>query len=283
MKLLTISVLILTVFTINLSNADESAFVTFTGEAPAKYEQSKQPLTLYACNNTQIDLHMEWNKENRNKVPYGFQTKDGKDFFISKYYIASPPLPNSFSAGKPLILGVLSEDHFPLFEPEMNVNVFMNYKLLKPIQLGFLSVNYSNGGSGIDNCIDQNINTIPINIRCPSFEYTKDDKIGLGKGIAQLSRVKNSNGQLTDEGQLFIPLNIETKKALEHCTVEILNDIIAEHQVYFGSADHYQEKLDLTHAYEAYKRQGKHVNLYCRARPEEEPATGCNPILFEKE
>jgi len=278
MKLLTKTLIILTAFTCNQANTCELASVILTGEAPEKYEQDKQPLTLYACNDTKIEHTMEWEKKNEKTIPYGHKTKGGKDFFISKYYVASPPLPNSFSPDRALTLGVLSEDHFILTGQDQKVDIFMNYKLLKPVKLGFLPVNYSKGESEIANCIDQKINAIPINIRCPSFKYAKGDKMGLGKGIAQLARVKKED-RLTSKGQLFIPLDIETNKPLKNCTVEILNDIILEHQVYFGTANNYHEKIDLTQAYEAYKHNQDQVNLYCRARPKHEPATGCNPIL----
>jgi len=281
MKPLSKIFIFLTVFTFNLAYACESAYVTFTGEAPEKYEQDKQPLTLYACNNITIEHSMKWGKKNKETIPYGHISKGGKDFFISKYYVASPPLPNSFSPEVPLTLGVLSEDHFILTGEGEKANIFMDYKLLKPIKLGFLPVNYSNGESEITSCIDKKVNTIPINIRCPSFKYTEGDKIGLGKGIAQMARTKKE-GRLTAKGQLFLPLDLETNKALKNCTVEIINDIILEHQVYFGTADNHYEKIDLTKAYEDYKNYSKEVNLYCKVRPKNEPATGCNPILSSK-
>jgi len=280
MKSLSKILIVLIIFTFSKANAGEFSSVTFTGEAPKKYEKDKQPITLYACNNTQIEHSMQWKKKNKKIIPYGHQSKNGKDFFISKYYVASPPLPNSFLPDIPLTLGVLSEDHFELTEQDKEAEIFMNYKLLKPVKLGFLPVNYSSGENEIATCIDQNVDTIPINIHCPSFKYIKGDKKGLGKGIAQLARVKKE-GRLTANGQLFIPLDIETNKALKNCTVEIVNDIILEHQVYFGTAEKYHEKIDLTKAYEAYKSHHKEVSLYCKVRPKNEPASGCNPILLD--
>jgi len=260
-----------------------SARITFTGDAPEKYKNDTQPLSIYACNNTTISHSIKWGKKNHKKIPFGHHRKDGKEYFISKYYIASPPLPNKFVAKEPLILGVLSEDHFALENAKQNVNIFMNYRKLKPIHLAFIPVSYTNHETGSLDCIEQNINKIPINIRCPEFEYTDHEKkitgksTGLGKGIGQLKRTEQG-GILLTEGDLFIPIDITTKKALQNCTVEIVNDIMLEHQIYFGTAEKHDQKIDLTGAYETYQLTKEPMSLYCKARPENEPATGCNPI-----
>jgi len=277
---MTLSKLLLSLasLTLSFSVASESAFVTLSGAAPFEFEGQQQPLTVYACNNTAVPLEMKWTEENLEKLPYGTQSKDGKNFFISKYYVASPPLPNSFSSGQPLILGVLSVDHFEVTKAGQNIDIFMDYERLKPIELGYLTVDYTAGDDDVANCADQGINTIPINIRCPSFEYREGNKVGLGKGIAQLSRNTPSGG-LSDKGQLFIPLDIENKQALEGCTVKIVNDIILDHQIYFGTTENHEATIDLTQAYIAYKNNKTPVNLFCRSRPKNQPAEGCHPIL----
>jgi len=265
------------ILSFSFSAASESAYVNLTGAAPSEYENKKQPLTIYACDNTEIHTEMKWKERNIRKIPFGWHRKGDKDFFISKYYIASPPLPNSFSAGQPLTLGVLSVDHFSINKHDERVDVFMDYKRLKPIELGYLTVDYSANSHDSKSCIDKNINVIPINIRCPSFRYTKGNKTGLGKGIAQLSR-NVVNGRLSHHGQLFIPLEIETKQALKGCTVEVLNDIILDHQIYFDTSDGPKTKINLTKAYHAYKDKNRAVNLFCRSREKNQPPSGCRPV-----
>lgn len=268
-----------------LTSCAQKARVNFTGGAPNQYVDNKQPLSMYACNNTSIKHHIEWGKNNPTNIPFGRQVKDGQRFFISKYYIASPPLPNKFVAKEPLILGVLSEDHFTLHENKQRVEVYMDYELLEPIQLAFIPVDYNRQAQDAPSCIAQNIDKIPINIRCPEFKYTRQGEQatgqshGLGKGIGQLARVMNkTTGQLTTEGKLFIPLDLTTKEALNNCTVEIVNDIILEHQVFFGTPDDHWQKIDLTQAYEVHQLTKEPVSLYCRARPANEPAAGCQPL-----
>lgn len=275
MKLLIILATALVLFMFVWLSLGESAYVTFSGAAPKKYESDSQPLTLYGCNNTKVAHNMQWSKSNKKEIPYGHQSNDGKDYFISKYYVASPPLPNTFSPDQPLILGVLSKDHFSLTEADQNVDIVMDYTLLKPIELGFLTVDYSHEEDGVASCLDQEINVVPINIRCPSFEYASGGKTGLGKGIAQLDR-NAKDGVLGKHGKLFIPLNVESKVPLEGCTVEVLNDIILEHEVFFGTPDNHQEKINLTQAYNAFNSGGKNVMLYCKARAPEQKAKGCN-------
>ncbi len=269
---------------ITLASCAQKASINFTGKAPVKYQHNQQPLTMYACNNTSIAHSIKWGEDNPKRVPYGRQMKDGQAFFISKYYIASPPLPNKFVAQTPLILGVLSEDHFTLQSKNQQVDIYMDYQLLEPIQLAFLPVDYASESNDTPSCLAQDINQIPINIRCPDFKYTAQGEQttgqshGLGKGIGQLARVKNKEGELTTGGQLFIPVDIDTGDALHNCTVEIVNDIILDHQVYFGSAESFQQKIDLSQAYEIYQRTGEQLALYCRTRPDDQPAAGCRPM-----
>ncbi|GHA04750.1 hypothetical protein GCM10008090_12740 [Arenicella chitinivorans] len=262
----------------------DSAILVFTGSAPADYQSLPQSVQLLACNNTQINTEMAWNQRTLKSVPYGWQT-DGKDeFFISKYYVASPPVPKTFKPGKPITLGVLSQDHFSLYEDDEVVPIFFDYTLLDPIKLADIKVDYGNRLDGVAACADYGINTIPINIRCPSFKYRGSDQYGLGKGIAQLSR-EQENRVLTDHGHLFIPLRIEPESnphidpPLEGCTAEILNDIILEHQVYFGTAANHVSKIDLTKAYRQFVSHQTPITLYCRPRPQDQLAAGCAPLL----
>ncbi len=278
-------ILAVTVAVTILASCAQKVSVNFTGRAPTKYLNKLQPLTMYACNNTSIAHSINWEEDNPKQVPYGRQMRDGKAFFISKYYIASPPLPNQFVARAPLILGVLSEDHFTLQRKNQQVEVYMDYELLEPIQLAFIPVDYASETNEAPSCLAQNINQIPINIHCPEFKYTAQGEQktglshGLGKGIGQLARVKNKAGELTNEGQLFIPVDIDTEEALNNCTVEIVNDIMLEHQVYFGSAESFQQTINLSQVYAIYKQTGEHVALYCRTRPDDQPAAGCHPVL----
>ena len=274
----------------------ETAIIRFTGDAPSDYVNHKQPIEIFACNNytdsvTTPNQTVDFNKLTEVEVPFGRQDDFGSElsdeYYISQYYIASPPLPNNFDPGKPRILGVLSSDHFSQETRGEIRTINMDYRLLKPIEAGFVKVDYSSGDDQILDCIEQGIDTIAINIRCPSFEYTEygtrktGKKIGLGKGIAQLQRAKDQEGHLTDKGDLLIPLNVESKQPLTDCTVEIVNDIIQHHQVFFGTADQHTAKIKLTEAYDDYHRRNQHLQLYCRARPADEPAAGCNPIMAQ--
>lgn len=263
----------------------DSATLVFTGSAPAKYQSLPQPVQLLACNNTQIDTEMAWTQETLKRVPYGWQDDGENQFFISKYYVASPPLPKTFEPGKPITLGVLSQDHFSLTEDGEMVPIFFDYTLLDPIELADIKVDYGNRFDGVASCADYGINTIPINIRCPSFKYRGSGHYGLGKGAAQLTR-EQKHGVLSNYGYLFTPLRIvhqadmQQNPPLEGCTVEVLNDVILKHQVYFGTPSDHARKIDLTQAYRNYKANPREpVSLYCRPRPENQPAAGCEPAL----
>lgn len=263
---------------------NQHIIVDLTGTAPDQYLGDQQPLTVFTCGGQAFEHHMKWQQNNPIKLPYGWQGEGEDRYFISQYYIASPPLPNQFVANTPLILGVLSEDHFAVNEPEKEVSVLMDYRLLEPVKLGFMPVNYA-GVSQTDSCVDLKVNHIPINIRCPRFTYTPygRDKTGktkgLGKGIGLLSRKPLEGGGLSDEGQLFIPLDPESEVALEGCEVEVVNDILSDHLVYFDTALGPRQTLDLSEAYRFFLNAGKPVGLSCQLRPEDQPAAGCRPAM----
>ena len=135
MKQLAKVLCILAALTVLCSCTSKTAKVNFSGVAPTQYENDKQPLSIYACNNTSIPHNIEWGKPNLKKIPYGHQVKDGKEYFISKYYIASPPLPNNFDADKPRILGVLSEDHFALENIHQEMDIFHGLQITQTHQI----------------------------------------------------------------------------------------------------------------------------------------------------
>jgi hypothetical protein len=260
--------------------------VNVTGTAPAEFQEDKQPLTVFTCGGQAFEHHMRWQEDNPIELPFGWQGEGEGRYFISQYYIASPPLPNQFVADTPLILGVLSEDHFVVNDPARVVTVDMDYRLLEPVKLGFMPVAYGGFGEQ-DSCVDLQVNHVPINIRCPEFTYTPYGRAktgaskGLGKGIGMLSR-KPLDGGLSDEGQLFIPLHPESEVALEGCTVEVVNDILLHHQVSFVTAHGPRQTLDLSQAYRDFQRSGQPVGLWCRARPADQPAAGCQPAMPER-
>jgi len=272
---------------ISCTNNKPQIRVNFTGTAPAQYLNDKQPLTVFTCGGGAYQHHMGWTGDNPIELPYGWQGNGDGRYFISQYYIASPPLPNQFVAKTPLILGVLSQDHFTVDDPTATVEVFMDYRLLEPIKLGFMPVDYTGGvntlAQGAASCLDLGVNQIPINIRCPEFTYTAYGRsvtgreTGLGKGIGLLSRKTDKAGLMLDEGQLFIPLDPNTDVPLDQCSVELVNDVLPDHQVYFDTDRGLEQTLDLSAAYQAFKHSGQQVGLYCRMRPADQPAAGCQP------
>ena len=269
------------------ANKQQQIRVNLTGTAPAQYLNDKQPLTVFTCGGGAYQHHMGWTGDNPIELPYGWQGNGEGRHFISQYYIASPPLPNQFVADTPLILGVLSQDHFSVDDPKRPVEVFMDYRLLEPIKLGFMPVDYIGGvntlAQGAASCLDLGVNQIPINIRCPEFTFTAygrsitGKETGLGKGIGLLSRKTDQAGMMLNEGQLFIPLDPHTDVSLEGCTVEVVNDVLPDHQVYFDTPRGLEQTLDLTQAYRTFLHSGQQVGLYCRMRPVDQPATGCLP------
>lgn len=204
-------------------NVDEYPIALLEGQAP------KQEVTLLACN-TKKKIEVSWNElEQVFNVPYGKvapRLEDG--YFVSKYYLASPPV---FDQNKNAILGQLIPDRFTFNgyddEQKPNESIRVTYSVLPPVSLGQINTDFTYRQVGVEeSCEDQGVKVVPINIECENFPRI-DGKYG-ASGVGFLENTKPYN-------TIFIPKYGDAMSNALNCTATILDDIILKHDVTFSN------------------------------------------------
>ncbi len=210
-------------------------------------DSARQPVTLYGCN-TIISVPGKlpggergflWNTGNQvlSGIPFGpqFDTLKKDSFYISKYYIASPPVfkkvPHALSDSNTVYdIGLVEPDEFTLEGEKPGQTVNMNYNLLQPPYVKYLPVKFDSSfiGSGVD--------VIPINVECKDFPWRNSG----APGASGIGGIKRDSLQM---GQLFLPYyyvpDTSTAQATDSvqrcldCRVTILNDILFKYEVSF--------------------------------------------------
>lgn len=210
--------------------------VNFTLGSTSLKPSMKQTVSLYGCN-TRITINgknwnasdsLEWGKANQvlDSVPFGPQidTETQKPFYISKYYIAAPPVIRDavFNIGKVI------PDYFSLDAENQKQSVYFDYTRVINTQVKMVKVTFDSS------FINTGINILPINIECKDFPWidsTQANEIGAsGIGDLQMSKTANFSG-------LFLPYyyndSTHTDSTFLNCEITILKDIIPHHKVEF--------------------------------------------------
>jgi len=210
--------------------------VNFTLGATTLPTTHAQTVSLYGCN-TRITINgrnwnasdsLGWGKANQllDSVPFGLQidTITGDSFYISKYYIAAPPVIDA-----PLFnIGKVIPDHFTFDAENQMQSVYFDYTRVKLMYVKFIKVIFDTS------FINTGITILPINIECNNFPWIDSNKaseIGAsGIGDLQVSKSANFSG-------LFLPYyfnnEAHTDSTFLNCEVTILDDIIPHHKIEF--------------------------------------------------
>jgi hypothetical protein len=141
-----------------------------------------QTLSLFSCN-TSLTVNsklwkgpkkgFEWQKKNQilKGIPFGYQTdtKTKDSFYISTYYIASPPLFQKGPHGGPIPnskydIGIVTPNEFN-FTGDNPKKVDMNYNLLEPVYIEYIDVVY---GSSFDKL---GVSFIPFKVEANNFPW----------------------------------------------------------------------------------------------------------------
>ena len=263
-----LTLLIACVVSTTSAENDHKGIVSFNlGESPVS-NSPVQPVTLYGCNQ-RVDSNLFWGAENQvvGNIPYGNYTSGlGKDYYVSKYYISSPPvfrkgLKNNSKKQQPFI-GLVTPDSFSFTGAKPAQIVYFDYRILESTHLDFISVNYDSKNKGKNSCSTLGVDLIPLNIHCPDFPWRNG---GVGaSGIGDITQKNN---------HVFLPLIGDDKKPLQ-CNVSILDDIVLHHDIYFLEEDGSKHKtVNLTKHY----LNKKDINLVCQTRKKSDTPFGCQP------
>lgn len=240
----------------------QSGFVNFNvGRSPADNELL-QPVTLFGCNDTIFETKVKWGNWNQvvGDIPYGpGVSKSGKEYFVSKYYVASPPAYRSKKDKQDPYIGLVIPDRFAFRGERPAQIVNLDYKILKPTFLKDIPVDFNYSKDDIPSCKSQKVTSIPINTVCRDFPWN----IGAegASGIGQLT---------SDGGTAFLPLLHENKDPLK-CDVTLLDDVLLDHEAYFLSDRKLTKTVNLTELYE----KSQMMKLVCIPRVPEDIPAGC--------
>ncbi|MBQ4804756.1 hypothetical protein J8L88_17975 [Aquimarina sp. MMG015] len=264
-----------------------TAYVNFNVGASEIIPQEKykqQGVTLLGCNtiisNEDIEYWsdapsgLEWNKKDQvfKNLPYGYQIdkKTNAPYYVSKYYIASPPVFHRDENGKPTKnteydIGIVTPDQF-VFEGEKPVQqVYLDYNILKLVKIVYIPVVF-------DASFDLwNVDVVPFTVTCKDFPWL-DKK--LYEDARNASGIGSLNRQISELTNLFLPyyednfITNQEKHFLDF-EVTILNDILFHHEIYFKVDGEKRYSINLKEFYNKHKKDKKmYITLYCDYRDE---------------
>jgi hypothetical protein len=258
----------------------EPGYVSFNLAESTLKNKNEHSITLFGCNialtKDSADWHgqqtFQWNTSNQvlSKVPFGKRrdTANNKEYFISKYYIASPPVFGE-KDGKTLYdIGLVIPDQFTFDGIKPVQKIYLDYSVLKPSFIKYIPIKFdaSIGTSQIE--------YIPFKVECNDFPWYDTDRIKNGMGASGI-------GSLTQEGhsnRLFLPYYDEGKnEEVLNCEVTILNDILLYYEIKFvlknGAKDSLVDQINLKTYYENHGLDS--LQLKAIRRPKDSIPCGC--------
>jgi hypothetical protein len=260
-----------------------TGYVNFNLGGTTLHHAKTQDLELFGCN-TSITLGskfwngpngFEWNKANQvlSGIPYGLQTEDStkEEFYVSKYYIASPPVfkPNGQKDPNTLYdIGIVTPDEFVLDGVKPVQMVYMDYNILKSMYIEYIDITF-------DSSFDElGVDFIPFRVECNDFPWQDANGIKGGKGASGIGATHKDS---TNVSKLFLPYyysnGSEGKgttpilKQYLNCEVTLLNDILFHYEVFFVVNGQKYTSLNL--------KDHKNEQISFHAEYREELPSGC--------
>jgi hypothetical protein len=209
---------------------------------PNKY----QKVSIFGCNTILTDSVLTQNPHNskgRNPnqvlsgVPCGWQIDQGtkESYYVSKYYIASPPIVKKLMGDTLYDLGIVTPDEFDLIGDKPVQLVYMDYNVLKPLYIEYLPIEFDASFKNFDTA------TVPFQVECKGFPWLDTNGLQGAKGASGIGYLKNN---VMHTGRLFLPYYYKEGKSTNDsvkvyldCQVTILNDILFHQEVFFKIDD----------------------------------------------
>ncbi len=223
------------------------AYVNFSlGESSFKNKNEHQ-ITLFGCNTVldtmNTDWHgqktFQWKKSNQvlSGVPHGYRREGDKEYYISKYYIASPPVLKFDSTGKmnantKYDIGLVTPDQFTFDGNSPVQMVYLDYNILKPSHITYFDIDLGD--------IDM---FIPFRVECYDYPWLDKNGIVNGQGSSGIGSLKKG----THAVKLFLPYYItdEGENKYLDTRVSLLNDIILNYKFKFVIGDELLDSINL--------------------------------------
>ncbi|MCA6363112.1 MAG: hypothetical protein IM638_08735 [Bacteroidetes bacterium] len=289
-KIAVLAVIALFIFTShvnvqNPANPSETAFVNFSLGSNSMSSTAPHSVTLYGCNTIISGNGYLWNTANQvlSGIPYGWQTDtiNGKPtkYYVSKYYISSPPVFDVKKENDPGTLydiGLVIPDEFELAGKKPVQLVYLNYNILKPVQIKYFDVSF-------DQSFKENgQDVVPFKVACADFPWLDKNKIAGAEGASGIGSLDTNSGK---PERLFLPYYTTvsqpagnslplTDTTFLDCRVTILNDILLYNEVFFvleakSGKKTYATSINL----KDFKDEDITITLHCKKR--KSPPCGC--------
>ena len=263
------------------------AYVSFSLGETTLPNSGSTTLTLFGCNtnlmNTDTTLwhgpqRFQWKKSNQvlSGVPYGsrYDSVSKKPYYISKYYIASPPIikfdqTNSINENTLYDIGLVTPDEFQFDGKAPAQMVYLDYSILKPMHVTYFNIDFGD--------IDR---YIPFRVECSNFPWIDSDQIQNAQGGSGIGSLKKG----THQDQLFLPYYFEEvstsyeatekKKIMLNTKVTLLNDILLNEKIFFLVGKDSLETINLNSIYNP-NAKGQTLKLIAIPREATDIPDGC--------
>lgn len=263
-------------------------YVSFTLAGTTLKNSGETTVTLFGCNtkliNSKSNWHgpkkLKWNRSNQvlSGVPFGAKhdSATNKPYYISKYYVASPPILELDKTGKinentMYDIGVVVPDEFRFDGKGPAQNIFFDYTILKPMHVTYFDIDFG----GYDDYI-------PFRVESNDLPWIDTDKIQNATGASGIGSLKAG----THADQLFLPYyyeeestsyeNTQKKKIILNTTVTILNDVLLHHKILFKKKnDSLVETINLTELYDPNKKKNETIQFVVQKRDSLDIPAGC--------
>lgn len=279
--------------TFSQTNSTKSnGYVNFNLGTSSIEDNSTQTLSLFGCNTVLADTSklwhgpttgFVWDSTNQvlSDVPYGQKLDPitGKYYYVSKYYIASPPVFQKNAAGgidsnTIYDIGIITPDQFTFNGDKPVQRVFLNYNILEPTQIEYIPVVFDTSFEKVAKRLQYKINVdyVPFKVECADFRWK--DTVGI-VGASGASGIGSFHRNASDTARLFLPYlklsKKQTTKEYLDCKVTILNDILLHYEVFFVVKGQSTQSIDLRE--HVLKHPNEPITFHCEYR--EELPCGC--------
>lgn len=285
--LLTIVILFSSILSLCSQGTGYVNFTLETTEIQPQEKYKQQPVELLGCNTVVTNKEkkywknapqgLDWKKKNQvfENLPYGYQFDDKhkKNYYVSKYYIASPPVFIRDKKGKPTKetnydVGIVTPDQFTFRGEKPVTNIYLEYDILKLVKIQYIPIKLNKSFKGKD------ILGIPFSVECKDFPRKDKGMYKNAKGASGIGYIdlKAKHGK-----QFFLPYFEEgTDKKYLNCELSILDDILLNYTIYFKVNGEKRYTIDLKEFYQQHRNDKKlEIELFCE--PRDELPCGCVP------
>lgn len=221
------------------------AYVSFNLGKNTLNNTKPTTITLFGCNTNVVAPSENWNGPTTflwetpdqvlSGIPYGDQvdSKTKKPYYVSKYYIASPPILKFDKTGQMnsntlYDIGIVTPEEFSFDGKNPVQKAYLDYSILKPMHIDYINIKFDKSFDSL------HVGYVPFRVECNDLPWIETDRVKGGSGASGIGSLKKDTPHAN---QLFLPYYFEDKaeddrKYLD-TKVTLLNDILLNYKIKF--------------------------------------------------